>query len=266
MEPIQSTIESLQLMDLEEGCFAINWIGQGGFVFKMPGGSILCVDPYLSNSVEKFEGLETRRMWFPAFPLARFKPDVVICTHDHLDHTDPETIPLIAAYSNALFLGPTESYEHMKRMHIDQKRLKKFNQGDTYQGKDFTVKAVYAKHTQDSIGLLVQIQNTKIYITGDTEDSERLYDLESEKIDILITCINGKLGNLNAREACKLAKKLSVKHIIPMHYGLIPSNTVQLHEFMNVCNEMGLKEWILKPEVNFICKIADTEQMLQEVI
>ncbi|MDF2594747.1 MAG: beta-lactamase domain protein [Clostridia bacterium] len=263
MDLNKSTIEKLQSMNLEKDQWMINWIGQGGFVFKTSKGKVICIDPYLSNSVEKFEGIGTRRMWFPSFPLAVFRPDVVICTHDHLDHTDPETLPLIAAYSKALFLAPTTSYEHMKAMNIDEARLKVFNREDIYQGEDFKLRAVYAQHTSDSIGILLETHDLKIYITGDTEESERLYALKDEKIDILITCINGKLGNMNAQEACKLAQHLEVKHVIPMHYGLIPSNTVDLDEFNRICSEKGLNQWLLVPEINYICKMATIRQGVQ---
>jgi L-ascorbate metabolism protein UlaG (beta-lactamase superfamily) len=263
MDDKQSTIEMLQSIGVPKGCFAINWIGQGGFVFKLPQESIICIDPYLSNCVERFEGLGMRRMWFNSFPIHKFNPDIVICTHNHLDHTDPETLPLIAAYSKALFLAPSESYSYMKKMNIDINRLKKFNQGEEYQGQDFKVRAVYAKHTKDSIGIILELENIKIYITGDTEESEKLYDLRDEGIDIVIACINGKLGNLDALQACLLAQKLDAKVIIPMHYGLMPGNTVDIAEFIDICDRKLIDRCILMPEVNYLCsKESNTEKIV----
>lgn len=247
----ENIVENLPFINVAKGLLLINWIGQAGFLIKTPEGSIICIDPYLSNSVEKFEGPETRRMWFPSFSMEEFKPDVVICTHDHLDHTDPETLPLIAAYSNAIFFGPGESCIHMSRMNIDSTRIKEMVIGQEYQFEDVRFKAVFAKHTQESIGIIIEVSDIKIYITGDTEYCDELFEVKKEKPDLLIACINGKYGNLNAEEACNLAFEIGVSAVLPMHFGLIPSNTVRPDDFEQKCAGKGIQCFILKPESNY---------------
>jgi L-ascorbate 6-phosphate lactonase len=258
---MEKVVENLPAIEVKEGTILINWLGQGGFLLKTPKGKILCIDPYLSNYIEKFEGLGGRRMWFPTFAYSKFKPDVVVCTHDHIDHTDPETLPLIAAYSNAVFMGPTESITHMSRMNIPEDRLREFNREEVYVMDDISIKAVYAKHTKDSIGLIVETAGMKVYITGDTELDEKLYDIAKENIDLLIACINGKWGNMSAREACGLAVKIGTKHAIPMHYGLIPVNTVRPEEFVKLCREEGIETSLLEPEINYRCSKVSNERI-----
>ena len=55
-------------------------------------GKTVMIDPYLSDSVVKVNPLNYRRA-----PIAQeyfdLTPDVIIFTHDHLDHYDPETAP-----------------------------------------------------------------------------------------------------------------------------------------------------------------------------
>ena len=70
------------------------WITQGGFVFESASFR-LAVDPYLSDFVEKKEHLT--RMIQPVFSVESLKPDAVFCTHDHIDHFDPVTVPEIAS-------------------------------------------------------------------------------------------------------------------------------------------------------------------------
>ncbi|WP_204352084.1 hypothetical protein, partial [Klebsiella pneumoniae] len=67
--------------------------GQSGYVFKSPEGTLASVDLYLTDSC---------RAANPDFDLARRVPvfiepedlnvDIFACTHNHQDHTDPETI------------------------------------------------------------------------------------------------------------------------------------------------------------------------------
>ena len=70
----------------------ITWLGQAGLLLER-GGVQIMIDPYLSNSVEKVEPKNYRRQPVNE-ELFKITPDVMIFTHDHLDHYDPETAPL----------------------------------------------------------------------------------------------------------------------------------------------------------------------------
>ncbi len=67
----------------------ITWLGQAGLLFESDEMTVI-VDPYLSNSCEKNDPSTKRRV-----PIDNkyfdIKPDVLIFTHNHLDHFDPET-------------------------------------------------------------------------------------------------------------------------------------------------------------------------------
>ena len=68
----------------------MTWIGQAGLMLEIHN-KIIIVDPYLSDSVEKINPLNFRRVKADKTFLEA-KPDYIILTHDHLDHTDPETL------------------------------------------------------------------------------------------------------------------------------------------------------------------------------
>ena len=75
----------------------ITWLGQAGLLFDN-GKVKIMVDPYLSNSVEKVEPKNFRRVPVDE-ELFNIEPDFMIFTHDHLDHYDPETASLTTALS-----------------------------------------------------------------------------------------------------------------------------------------------------------------------
>ena len=247
-----NTVEQLPHTSVRPSSLVINWIGLAGFLFKTTSGQVLCVDPYLSNCMERDLGVEARRMWWPTFAFDRFKVDAVICTHDHIDHTDPDTIPLISAYNpSCVFYGPKTSCDHMQKMNIPTSRIFTMATGREYVVGNMVFKSVYARHTEDSIGLILQTAGITLYITGDTGLCDEIFRMSEERPHVLITCINGLYGNLNAEEALLLAKRIGVKIAIPMHYGLIPMNTVKPETFADLCARNGLVCCLMATEKNY---------------
>ena len=68
----------------------ITYLGQAGLLMESPACTVM-IDPYLSDSVGETNPACHRRI-----PVdERFfsvKPDIMVFTHDHLDHYDPETV------------------------------------------------------------------------------------------------------------------------------------------------------------------------------
>ena len=68
----------------------VTYLGQAGLLFERDNFKIM-IDPYLSDSVEKINPKNYRRVPVDESYL-KLKPDVMIFTHNHLDHYDPETV------------------------------------------------------------------------------------------------------------------------------------------------------------------------------
>ena len=240
MKKLLLTGQIIEELVVEENSIGIFWIGHSSFIFKTSTGEIIFVDPYLSNSVEKHEGRKRLR----AIPI---KPEnvvanLVLCTHDHLDHTDPETLMKIANGCNAKFVGPSSSYRHMRNLGMDKNKLIQINQGRTRVIEKIKVKAVYAKHTLDSIGYVLSFNSISVYVTGDTEYDRKLIEVKIYKPDIMIVCINGdgNNGNMNIEEAIELTALIRPKIVIPMHYGMFKENTADPQKFARLLKKCNL--------------------------
>ena len=68
----------------------VTLITQGGLLFENDRIKIL-VDPYLSDSVGSLDERKHRRIPVDE-SLFDVQPDVILITHNHLDHLDPETL------------------------------------------------------------------------------------------------------------------------------------------------------------------------------
>ena len=70
----------------------IRFLGQSGYIIKTEKSQIM-IDPFLSDSVNRVAG-RPRTLPIPINPEC-VKCDAVICTHNHLDHLDPDTVKYI---------------------------------------------------------------------------------------------------------------------------------------------------------------------------
>jgi len=76
---------------------ALWWFGQNGYIFKSPEGTLASVDLYLTDSCAgNPHGLDLHRRVPVFIEPEDLDVDIFTCTHNHPDHTDRETIALMA--------------------------------------------------------------------------------------------------------------------------------------------------------------------------
>ena len=214
-------------MELMMGSLSIRWIGQNGYLLR-DGNNEICIDPYLSNVVDRVA--KRGRMVRAPFAPEKLKSDVIVCTHDHLDHVDIDAIPLMEK-EKMVFLAPAHAKETLIECGV--KNYVPFDEGAVYQIGDFKLTAVFADHSVPAIGLVVEHGGITLYFSGDTEYNDRLCELASKKIDLMFVCINGKLGNMNVDEAVRLTEIIAPRVGIPTHYGMFESNTEDPQKYVS---------------------------------
>ena len=202
----------------------ITWIGQSGYILKTSNTEII-IDPYLSDIVNKVAN-RPRMVEVPIKP-QDIKADAIICTHNHLDHLDPEAIEKM----NKLMLFVCPSYCEEKLKSLGCKKIQTLEVSQSITVGDFKLTAVYANHTVDTIGILAEANGKKLYFTSDTIYDEKLKEMSDYKLDIMFICINGKLGNMNVDEAIDITNDVKPKIAVPTHYGMFASNTENPKKF-----------------------------------
>jgi len=203
----------------------ITWIGQSGYILN-DGKTEICIDPYLSDIVNKVAG-RARMVECPISP-KDLNSDIIICTHNHLDHLDPDAI--IEMYlETKVFYAPFDCMEHLEKLGVKNKIA--LNEGEKAIVGEFEIEAVFADHAVPAIGLIIRHDGKTLYFSGDTYYNEKLEELIN--IDCMFICINGKLGNMNVEEAARLTNIIRPKVGIPNHYGMFASNTEDPHTFLS---------------------------------
>ncbi len=202
----------------------IKWIGQSGYILKTASTEII-IDPYLSDIVNKIAN-RPRLVAAPISP-ELIACDAVICSHNHLDHLDTEAVELMN--DNLYFITTNEGKS--KLAELGKNNVKAIAVGESIAVGDIKLTAVFANHTVEAFGLIVEADGVRLYFSGDTLFDEKLYEIASFNPDITFICINGKLGNMNVQEAVDVATQIGAPINIPNHYGMFASNTEDPHRF-----------------------------------
>ncbi len=198
------------------------YLAQAGFCIKTAGNKILVIDAYLSDACERL--FNFKRMIPSVIKAEELDADLYLSTHEHTDHLDPDSIPIIAKNKKTIFLGSPDCEGLYKQNDISKDRYIILKEGQQWETEGIKIRAVYADHGDLSplgVGLLIDIEGIKIYHTGDTrfKPNEINASLKTE-VDIMMAPINGQFENMNAVEACKLSLKLKPKIVIPIHFWM----------------------------------------------
>lgn len=246
-----ATLEQ-QIHDLAvpTGSVAIVWLGQAGYLLKTSAGTIVMIDPYLTDWAETQWGL--KRQIPPAIDPAEIQPDLLLISHWHEDHLD---VPLVkqwaAAGATGTFAGPLTCSVRAPIWGWPEAQVVNLDKGDRATIGEIDVLATFARHetpgapAPEAVGFLLEIDGLKVWDVADTEYDARLRPLADEDIDVMIVPINGVGGNLTTHEAALLAWYVKPKVVIPMHYnmwtpeGFGPGATLDPLEFAATFAKLG---------------------------
>ena len=93
----------------------ITWLGQAGLLFESNGIKLI-VDPYLSDSVEKINPQNFRRVPVKE-ELFGEDIDIIVITHNHLDHLDHKTLERFLNTDRVLtVLAPYYAWQEVRKL------------------------------------------------------------------------------------------------------------------------------------------------------
>lgn len=207
----------------------ITWLGQAGLMFET-NEKIILVDPYLSDSVAQVEPQNRRRVPVDE-KFLKVKPDTIILTHNHLDHTDLETLKHYLNYdSKVCVLASYNAWQKVRKLFGGlENNYVMFNKGTRWTEDEIQFEAVYAEHPDAAaIGAIIRAEGKVYYITGDTLYNKTVFESLPEKIDYVFLPVNGRGNNMNMTDAKEFCEKIGAV-AIPLHCGLF--DAIDLHDF-----------------------------------
>ena len=249
----QLTRNDLLRHNVPQGSITLWWLGQAGFLIKSPAGTLLALDPYLSNSCKDLGltlGYDMDRLVpAPITPEELVGVDAYLFSHSHQDHLDPQTLqPYRAAGGKGPFIAPPETVEKLRTMGVPDEELRMIWPNKSFTVGDITVRATLAiplgGDDLTHVGYLVSIQDgPSAYFTGDTGYHEVMaLSVAEHAPDIVATVINPTFRNLGPAEAAQLIKVIDPKVAIPCHYDLFPDNALPPQLLRTNLNLLGIAD------------------------
>lgn len=202
----------------------VTWLHQASLYFENDDIKIL-VDPYFSNSVGERSPEKNRRLPVPDGALS-LTPDVILITHDHLDHLDPETLGTLLkrAEKPITVIAPRGAYEKAVGFGGEHNYVL-LAPSSVWSQNGVTFYSVRAAHSDKyAVGYIIDDGDKTFYVSGDTlynfDVIDDVLDLAPDGVTYAFLPINGKGNNMNAQDAADFAYEISADHAIPVHYGL----------------------------------------------
>lgn len=237
------------------------YLGQEGFLIKYEN-TYLLVDPYLSDFVDRRNSTPEAK-WERRYP-APVSADVfdfvdyIFCTHNHNDHSDPDTLKVLAKINTkAKFIAPPAVREKFLSCGISEERIVDAVADVSIYLGACSVVPVPSAHEElhmdkngnyEELGYKFQLGSISLYHAGDC----CVYEGLAERImgvDVLMVPVNGRsyykryeqniIGNMTSEEAVILAKQVHAGMIVPMHYDMYDINRINPAEFVDCLFSMN---------------------------
>ena len=200
----------------------ITYLGQAGLLFETNDLKIM-IDPYLSDSVGKGNPAMKRRIPVEERFL-KIQPNLLIFTHNHLDHYDPETIEHYFKMGGKMtILAPSSVWSEVRKFGGTHNFVQ-FDRHTEWSEGDLRFAAVKAAHSDPhAIGILIYGEDKIYYITGDTLYNSEIFEDLPKGIDAIFLPVNGVGNNMNMKDAARFAKESGAKVAVPLHTRLFDS-------------------------------------------
>lgn len=214
----------------------IKWINHSTVMLRSPSlGLVVYIDPFS----KVLKGDEE-------------KADLIVSTHPHFDHFDPEAI-------NRL-LKPDTEVVAKRGSQVEGLQTDKVHQIDI--GEELTVKGVRIKavHAYNEhrfrapgepfhpkgfgMGVVLELEGKKLYYAGDTDFIPEMRDLQAEGIDLAFLPIGGTY-TMDAPEALQAAQAIKPRIVVPTHYNFLPETRADPEKFKRELEGEGIEVRIL---------------------
>ena len=163
--------------------------------------------------------------------------DIIFITHSHYDHYSPLDIKKVIK-DNTIVVCPKDVKEELLKLNI--KNIIEVVPNKDYEVLNIKFKTIPAYNVNKNfhpkennwVGYLINYNNVKYYIAGDTDITE-----ENKNIicDVAFVPIGGTF-TMDYKEAASLINEIQPKIAVPTHYGLIVGNKDDGIKFSKLLN------------------------------
>lgn len=212
--------------ETDEGPITVHPVSHASFVMETPAG-VIYVDPV--GDPAQYEDLP--------------EPDLILVTHEHGDHFEPETL-------NAIMAGKTQILSNMAVYDLMPPELQAVTQqlanGETTDMIGIEFEAIPAYNITEGRldfhpegrdnGYVFEIGGRRIYVAGDTEGTEEMRGLSG----IFLAFVPMNLPyTMDASQAAEAVAEFAPRYVYPYHYRGEDGGTQDPEAFREMLAEAG---------------------------
>ena len=238
-----------------EGSVAIHWFEQSSFALKDNSGTVVQIDPYFPHHRPSDRFIHSK----PPLDEAALATDYVLLTHNHGDHTCPESIKRIKdAFGGTRFIGPEESIDTIiAKAGVDPTKTITVVAGDEIHIGSMTVYAVYAKPPagDEAAGIpkpdvthlsyVLKTNGPTLYFSGDPINNFAEHDALLDPIAKLKPDLGFLTTHPNEGEfpffdgSVKMAERIGLQTAVPAHYDCFVKRDYEPQEWAKLFPAKG---------------------------
>ena len=241
-EPVKQGPNLLEEIENTEAASpALWWLGHSGFVIKSRD-IVFYVDPCLSDLPGR-----TRTLQAPLKGEQVINADMILCTHKHDGHMDPNALPaMIKASPRCRVVMPKSAAGHAFAVGIPYERMTttdsdlrvEYFKAGLY-GRVYSVPSAHPDLDwtplggYPNLGYIIRFGDINIYQAGDCSLYEGIVDrLRPYAVTVAMLPISGN-GNFDVTEAAQLAEDIGARWLVPMHYGTFAGQNADINRFVD---------------------------------
>lgn len=213
-------------------------LGGPSFLYRTAEAAIW-IDPYFYGTPDDAVPGAYRATAIPVSPEEVRVADIVISTHDHIDHCHEGTVMPIIRNTDAFCVGPRSSAKLMREWGVPDARLRQVAAGDAIRFRDaeISVHPSYDPNEPHAVTYVLESSGVSLFVSGDTWRGPALAEIGAgTDVDFALLAF-GRTWYMTAEELIATARDLSPGTLLPFHWEFWRNHTGDVIQLLDVYHQ-----------------------------
>jgi len=210
-------------------------LGGPSLLYRSPETTIW-IDPYFGGTPDDAVPDAYRATAIPINPDEIRKADIVISTHDHVDHCHEGTVMPVLSNTDAICVGPRSSAKLMREWGVPETRLREVAPGDELSHGDVSISVYGANDPGEPAAVTYVLESAGItlFVSGDTAGCAELGAVGAGRdLDFALLAF-GRTWYMDEEQMIAAARDLNPGTLLPFHWEFWRNHTGSIVRLLEI--------------------------------